>query len=180
MTSKVGKFQTIIDPISGEIWVPIFRNYAISNMGRIKSNKWGYDILLKTYKNNRNYDCIDFRVNGNKKKSTVHKLVALIFLKNTDPTKITVNHHFGKDDNRAESLSWMTYSENTLHGVENGLIYRGVNHYAAILDEIQVRTIKSLKGQIPQQKIADYFKINIGAIGGIMRGKSWKHVPNWP
>lgn len=176
MTLKRRKLQTIIDPISDEVWVPIFRNYEISNMGRIKSNKWGYDILLKTYKNNRNYDCIDFRVNCKKKKSTVHKLVALIFLKNIDPKRITVNHHFGKDDNRAQSLSWMTYSENTRHGVDNGMIHRGVAHYASQLDEMQVRTIKSMRGELPYRVIADYFKVKINVIGAIMQGKAWKHL----
>lgn len=176
MTSTVTKFQTEITPIEGEVWVPIFRSYAISNMGRVKSNKWGYDILLKSYKNNRNYDCIDFRVNGRKKKSTVHKLVALIFVKNTDPLRITVNHNFGKDDNRASSLCWMTYSENTRHGVENGLIYRGAAHYAAQLDEMQVRTIKSLKSEFTQKAIADYFKVKVNIINSIYRGVAWKHI----
>lgn len=173
---KSKRWQTVIETINGEIWVPIFRNYEISNMGRVKSKAWGYDLLLRTYKNNRNYDCVDFRINGKKKKSTVHKLVALIFVNNLDPKRITVNHHFGKDDNRAQSLSWMTYSENTQHGVENGMIYRGVNHYAAQLDEIQVKTIRSLKGELTQPQIANYFKVKRGVVEGIMRGRSWKHL----
>lgn len=176
MITKARKPLTVIDPIDGEVWVPIFRNYAISNMGRIKSNKYGYDRLLRTYKNNRNYDCVDFRVNGKGKKSTVHRLVALIFLKNTNPEKITVNHHFGKDDNRAESLSWMTYSENTKHGVENGLLHRGVKHYAATLDEVQVKTIKSMKREFPYKVIANHFKVKINVVGSIMQGKAWKHL----
>lgn len=176
MISKAERWQTIIESIDGEIWVPIFRDYEISNMGRVKSTKWGYPLLLRWYKNNRNYHCVDFRVNGKKKKSTIHRLVALIFLKNTDPKKVTVNHHFGKDDNRATSLSWMTHAENSQHGVENGLIYRGVDHYATTLDETQVKTIKSIKGQLTQQKIADYFKVNRSTISPIMRGISWKHI----
>jgi len=176
MTSKARKYQTTIEPIEGEIWVPIFRNYAISNMGRVKSYVWGYDVLLKTYKNNRGYHCVDFMINGKKKKFTVHRLVALVFVKNIDDKKVTVNHHFGKDDNRAESLSWMTYSENTIHGVENGLIHRGISHYAAQLDEMQVKTIKSMKRELSYQKIANYFNVKHCVVAGIMKGNSWKHV----
>lgn len=160
-----------------EIWVSIFRDYLISNMGIVVSMKYGRPRVLKTYKNNRGYHCVDFMLNGNKIKKTVHRLVALIFVKNVDPLKNSVNHNLGdKNDNRASSLSWMTDSENTRHGVDNGLIHRGDKHYAALIDEMQARTIKSLKGQITQRKVADYFKIGKHVVSHIQRGYSWKHI----
>lgn len=165
-----------VENLEGEIWVPIFRHYEISNMGRVVSNKWGYRLLMKTCKNNRNYDCIDFRVNGKKYKTTVHRMVALIFVNNLDPNRVTVNHENGKDDNRASSLSWMTYSENSQHGVENGYLHSGSSHYAAILDECQIRTIKSIGNELPRWAVARYFKVKPSYISNVVRGKSWKHI----
>lgn len=165
-----------ITNLEGEIWVSVFRDYEISNMGRIVSKKYGDRRLLKTCKNNRQYHCVDFMINGKKIKRTVHRLVGLIFVKNLNPLRDTVNHNFGKDDNRASSLCWMTYSENSRHGVDNDLLKRGVNHYSATLDELQVRVIKSMRGELTYQKIADYFKVKESTIAPIMRGESWKHI----
>jgi hypothetical protein len=166
----------MIKDLDGEVWVPIFRDYEISNMGRVLSNKRDVPIILKTYPNNRGYHIIHFRICGKRRALTVHRLVADIFLKNIDISKVTVNHERGKDDNRAESLSWMTYSENSRHGVENGMLKRGSSHYKTKLDEIQVKTIKSLNGQIKRKHIANYFKISLNNVGTIMTGKSWGHI----
>ena len=166
----------MIESLDGEIWVPIFRKYEISNMGRVKSLKREVEIIMNTYRNNRDYHLVHFRINGKRRAYTVHRLVALIFLKNIDPKKVTVNHNFGKDDNCATSLSWMTHSENSIHGVEHGLIKSGSKHHLAKLDESQVRTIKSLRGVFTEAKIAGYFKVSRGLINNINIGKSWARV----
>lgn len=165
-----------ITDLDGEVWVSIFRQYSISNMGRVMSLKREQPIIMKTYPNNRGYHLVHFRIDGKRRALTVHKLVAQIFVKNLDPKRITVNHHFGKDDNRASSLSWMTYSENSTHGAENGLIARGSQSVLSKLDEAQARTIRSLKGEISQYKLANYFKVSRGTIDNIQSGKSWRHA----
>jgi len=166
----------MIENLEGEIWVPIFRYYSISNMGRVMSNKREVPIIMRTYLQNRNYHLVHFRIDGNRRCYTVHRLVAMIFLKNTDPLKVTVNHENGKDDNRAQSLSWMTYSENSRHGAENDFLHRGSKHWKTTLDEIQVKTIKSLVGELTRKQIANYFKISTASLGSIISGKSWGHV----
>lgn len=162
--------------LDGEIWVPVFRDYEISNMGRVASSKGRNKRIIKSYPNNRGYHLIHPRINGRRVACTVHRLVALIFLKNINPLKVTVNHHFGKDDNRATSLSWMTYSENSQHGADNDLLHRGSKHYKTSLDETQVRTIKSLRGDIKTKYISEYFNVSSSNIGCIFRGQSWGHV----
>lgn len=166
----------MIENLEGEIWVPIYRNYEISNMGRVISNKRKVPILMKSYKQNRDYDLVHFRLNGKRLAKTIHRLVGLIFVKNIDPLKTTINHERGKDDNRAQSLSWMTYSENSKHGADNDLLHRGSKHYKTKLDEMQVRTIKSLKGEMRNKDLAKYFKVSHQNIGDIWYGISWGHI----
>lgn len=162
--------------IEGEIWVPIFREYVISNMGRVRSLKRNVHILMKQYLINSGYYTVHFRVGGRRIARTIHRLVADIFLKNIDPKKITVNHEFGKQDNRASSISWMTQVENSIHAVNNGLLPKGTQSYLAKLDETQVKTIKSIGKSLTQQQLANYFNVSRGGICNILICKTWKHL----
>lgn len=160
-----------------EIWIPIFRAYEISNMGRVRSSKYGYWRVLKHSKNNRGYHQVSFRIAGKHLRKTIHRLVGIIFVDNIDPNRNTVNHNFGdKDDNRAQSLSWMSYSENSCHGVTHGLIASGSQNYSADLDDTQVLVIRSLKGEFTQQALADYFQVDRRTIGRVLRGRTYKNV----
>lgn len=176
MKSTVLNKRKAFEDLNAEIWVPIFRDYLISNMGRVSSSKGRTIQLLKTYPNNRGYHLFHPRINNKRIAYTIHRLVAQIFLKNIDPSKKTVNHHFGKDDNRATSLSWMTQVENTNHALATGLIRRGTDRPLATLDNTQVLTIRSLRDQIRHWRIAEYFKISRGTLDSIFSRKSWNHI----
>lgn len=163
--------------INNEIWIPVYRNYEVSNLGRVKCTRIGFAGIMKPFLNNRGYHCLGFRIGGRRIKMTVHKLVGLIFVKNTDPLKVTVNHNKGnKDINMASELSWMTYSENTRHAVKSGLIKSGSSSHSAKLDSGQVDTIRSLKGEISKIDLAKYFDVSRRTISDIMAGRTHKIV----
>lgn len=115
-----------------EIWKPIegFDNYEISNFGRVKSTKKGFDKILKNNIGSRGY----YSVNLYKDKSYikfVHQLVAIAFL-NHKPCgyKLVVNHKdFNKLNNKVDNLEIVTNRENTnLKHIKSSSKYVGV-HY---------------------------------------------------
>ena len=104
-----------------EVWKDIYEEYQISNLGRIKSLKWGKERILTPRKNFKGYMQIHIRVNGKDKVIKVHRLVAEAFIPNPD-NKPQVNHIDGnKENNTSLNLEWCTNSENQLHAYKNGL-----------------------------------------------------------
>jgi hypothetical protein len=110
-----------------EKWKPIigYKNiYKISDIGRVKSlSRKGMttEKILRNGKSALGYSYVILSKNGNKKHHTIHRLVAVAFIKNLK-NKPCVNHMNGvKADNTVENLEWCTHSENQLHAFEIGL-----------------------------------------------------------
>lgn len=96
-----------------EIWkdIPNYEGlYQISNLGNVKSFKWGKEKILKPYPDTYGYMQIDLRKSSIRKSITVHKLVAIVFL-NHKPCgyKLVVDHiNDNPKDNRVENLHIVT------------------------------------------------------------------------
>lgn len=105
-----------------EIWKDISygdlkeENYKISNFGNIKEVKTNN---IRKYREKSGY----YYVGLDKNEYRVHRLVAIAFVPNNDPTnKIYVNHIDGdKHNNNSKNLEWTTPSENNIHANETGL-----------------------------------------------------------
>jgi hypothetical protein len=103
-----------------EIWKEIpfqiigKNNYYVSTQGSFKDNK-------NIIKNGHKYFSGYKRININKKKYLLHRLIALTFLENPK-NKEFVNHIDGnKLNNQLTNLEWVTCLENNLHKINNGL-----------------------------------------------------------
>ena len=101
-----------------EVWKQVLINneetmYEISNYGNVK-NKNTHKILKPSERGG--YLGISLTFNDDKRKSfKIHRLVALMFIPNTE-NKETVNHkNHNKLDNHVDNLEWMTTTEQNNH-----------------------------------------------------------------
>lgn len=108
-----------IQSLPGEVWKAVdnYDNlYFVSNLGRVHNNKK----IMKTYRINSGYLCIDLVINKLKSKYLVHRLVASHFCKNGDNLP-EVNHiDENKDNNASSNLEWCTSSHNKRHSMASG------------------------------------------------------------
>lgn len=104
-----------------EKWEPIpsYGGYQISNLGRVKSYKYGKEKLLNIYIGDYGYPILTIRSDDKKSKTfAVHILAARAFVENPH-NKAQVNHINGiRNDGRASNLEWVTPKENTNHSYE--------------------------------------------------------------
>lgn len=107
-----------------ETWKKIvgFENYEVSNLGRVKSKQQLNERILKHRISKFGYHRVMLQSNGFKKAYSVHRLVAIYFIKNNE-NKPDVNHiDCDKSNNNFMNLEWVTKSENIKHAFLNGRI----------------------------------------------------------
>ncbi len=108
----------------------------------------------------------------------VHRLVAQAFIKNLEE-KPCVNH-LNNDgaDNRSSNLEWVSYKENTAHGITEGRIGRGrKGAFMLRVDDLQKKAILILykTGDFSQRKIAVVLSIPETTINTIIQKQNKNH-----
>ena len=93
-----------------EEWRIINESYQVSNLGRVKSLKWGKERILKQVVDGNGY----LIVNPNSKTKKVHKLVAEAFLNHKPDGYNVVVDHIDNDklNNRLDNLQLISAREN--------------------------------------------------------------------
>lgn len=164
-----------------EIWKETeFSNYLISNKGNLKNlNSHGNcKQSPKKYYDKDGYIYYWIRINTKLGKCRkAHRLVALAFIENTDPTnKTTVNHKNGKiTDNRVENLEWLSPADNERHARKVlGKRLLGEKASMSKLTEKQVRKIKRNKS--PTSVLAKKYNVANATIYRIKKGICWGHL----
>lgn len=119
-----------------EIWkdIPEYNDYQVSNIGRVKSLKFGKERILKSGICGNGYYMVILYKNKKKIHFKVHQLIAMAFLNHIpDGTnKIVVDHiNENKLDNRLENLQLISNRENTVRSLTGvySSTYTGVCWY---------------------------------------------------
>jgi len=144
-------------------------HYQISDCGRVKSLKFGAELILAQAKTN--YLSVSLWLDGKLKVVKVHRLVAEAFIPNMD-NKPQVNHLDGnKFNNKVENLEWATRSENANHALALGLMPKGLNHKNAKVDHDRVHAFHLSNPELSQAKIANVFGVCQSLICRILKRK---------
>ena len=161
-----------------EIWKPVVGyegHYQVSNFGRVKSIKFGKEIILKQ-NIRRGYYYVCLSKNGIAKNYFVHRLVAQAFLPNPDNLPQVNHKDEDKTNNNVTNLEWCTKEENQNHAVRTNLMQHGEDRPSAKLKESDVLEIYKLKGIMKASDIANKYGVSKNTINCILRGSKWKYL----
>ena len=99
--------------------IPNYPKYSVTKDGKVWSHK--NNKFLKPNTTKLGYEYINLINENGAISKTIHRIVALVFIKNIYNKK-EVNHINGiKTDNRVENLEWCSRGENIKHSYKNGL-----------------------------------------------------------
>ena len=95
-------------------------DYQVSNMGRVKSLKFGKELILKPKKRSDGYLQVQLYNEGIKKYMLVHRLVCEAFVQNDSLFNNEINHiDENKENNCASNLEWCEHIYNINFGSHN-------------------------------------------------------------
>lgn len=174
-----------------EIWKDVIGYeglYQVSNLGRVKSLDRYYIGVWKTPvkmngiilnpKFHKHYLHVNISVNGNLKRFSIHRLVAIAFIPNHE-NKPFVNHKDGnKLNNCVSNLEWCTPKENDIHASAMGLKAFGErNGYHKLTNDL----VKEIRGKyIPRiytnKMLAAEYNMSYHEIQLINLGKRWSRI----
>lgn len=172
--------------MSKEKWLPVTGYeglYSVSNFGDVMSmnyNKTGLLKMLQPTTSNCGYLTVHLHKRGKSSHPTIHSLVMKAFIGILIEPKVCINHKNGiKTDNRLSNLEYCTYSENTSHAYDTGLLIpaHGETHCNAKLSLTDIVEIKKkLSEGWTQIELAKLYSIHPSAISRINVGKRWKRA----
>lgn len=147
--------------------IPGYSGYQATTDGRIWSDK--RQRFLTSHSNEAGYTIVSLSVDGKAKKSSVHRLVALTFLPNPDPSLYTDIDHIDEDpaNNRLENLAWITHQENTAKAQAKKV---GVPKYRFAVGAYNIKTGKLEFVEKTAAAIARKIKSNTTCVHHCLKG----------
>lgn len=176
-SNEVNEHQ--IEDLQGEEWLPVVGYeglYEVSNLGRVKrlSNSATCKEKILTPQIQRDgYQRVTLSKKGQKKRVSIHRLVAIAFIPNPE-NKEQVNHlDTNKLNNNLSNLQWATPKENIAHAVAHGLMKK--SNKPIVASNIETGEKRQFESQTEaSRKLGVYMK----QISCVLNGRT-KHVGGW-
>lgn len=153
-----------------------FKDYYISKCGKVLSAKKNKLCLRKPCNSDRGYMILGLVNNGISKTFSIHRLVALTFIPNTNK-KYEVNHLNGiKHDNSVENLEWCSHKKNLWHSVDVLKNKHGCyglnNHLSKPVLQIDKKTFEVIKIWGSGSEVERVLGINCNNISSVCTGRT--------
>lgn len=157
--------------------IPGLEDYEVGDDGSVWSLKFGKRKKLKPQKCPNGYYNVGLYKNGKHHTKFVAPLVLRTFVGPKPPGCQTAHKDGNRANNQLSNLRWATKPENEADKVRHGTTPRGEHNWRSVLNETQVREIKTAQ---PKRgvcvELARKHGVSWGTISQIRRGLSWKHV----
>ena len=156
--------------------------YRVSNSGEIYSIRKNNKKILKMkhWLDKDGYHTVKLCKNKKQKQYRVHRLVAEMFVENTNNLP-QVNHLDGnKDNNNVLNLEWITLRNNIIHGYKIGLYRTGSKRCNSKLEEHEIKWIREnyIKGsrEYGSRPLARKFNVTKTCIYYIVNNVTYREI----
>ena len=139
--------------------------YQISNLGNVKSLKYGKERILKPAKDGKKYSIVNLCKQGKMKTYKVHRLVAQAFIPN--PNNFRELNHIDEDktNNCVSNLEYCDSKHNCNYGTRNKRIAESnINHPNKSKQVMCVETGKIYPSTMEIQRQLGFASSNISAV----------------
>lgn len=167
-----------------EVWKDTeYEFYQVSNLGRVKSLKFGKERILQAGTHVHGYKFYCLYTGTGRKVVTAHSLVCAAFIGPRPEGKIILHKNNKPHVNTIFNLSYGTPRDNWLDSVKAGTAFIGIQNVGvanqhAKLTEADVERIRELyaTGNFIQAELGAMFNVSGPAISKIVNRKVWAHV----
>ena len=161
-------------------------NYDISDKGRVRNHTTHMEI--SQHKSSNGYMRVVIYKNGLRVNFSVHRLVAIMFIKipkrllknGYSYDTLEVNHKNGdKTKNYKSNLEWNTSKENMQHAVKNNLIINSIgenSHLSKIKESDAIKCCELIMLKKNDAEISEILGISKKTINHIRNKSCWKHI----
>lgn len=131
-----------------EQWKPIVGYeglYEISNLGRVKSLKYGKERILKPGTDRGGYLTVNIYIDGKRKMFRVHRLVAIAFIPNPEGFEQINHKDEDKTNNVTLNIEWCSAKYNSNFGTRNERMATSLTNHPALSKAVEASRFSDFK-----------------------------------
>ena len=154
--------------------------YEVSDLGRVKSLKYGKERILKPQKNTRGYLKVALCKDGKVEQPKIHRLVAEAFIPNPNNLE-TINHKDEvKTNNTVGNLEWMSVKDNNNYGTRNKRVGEAHSKQVQMFDKKTFELLETFPSTHEAERITGISNSNISECCNANRksagGYIWRYI----